>query len=112
VLLNEALHVFPGCLTLTLWVRTVSVLALGLGVAWSVRAGPSGSLPSAGSWFASWCGVVAVVRPGVGLPGVGVCRGCPGEKIPQEGHDGDLLPGASLVFLTFWLPWWLAFCGL
>jgi hypothetical protein len=31
VLLNEALHVFPGCLGPSRWVRTVSVLALGGG---------------------------------------------------------------------------------
>jgi hypothetical protein len=74
----------------------------GLGVAWSVQAGPSGSLPSAGSWFAV-VGGVGRVWVHLVVPGVGVCRGClsPVRRFRRKVMMETCFPGASLVFLTF-----------
>jgi hypothetical protein len=82
--------------------ETVSVLALGVG----------SSLVCTGRAvrISSFCRVV-VCRRGWCVAGVGSlgCTGCgglsgllvPGEKIPQEGHDGDLLPRCEFGLLDF-----------
>jgi hypothetical protein len=95
-------YVFPGCLRPHVVGETVSVLALGVGSSLVCTAGPSGSLPSAVVCRRGWCGGRWGSLPGLACQ---VWEGLSGllvpEKIPQVGHDGDLLPGASLVFLTF-----------
>jgi hypothetical protein len=85
-----------------LWVRPLVCWRWGLGVAWSVRPGRQDL------FLLPWFAVVGGVGGRWGsLPGLAcqVWEGLSGlrvpEKIPQVGHDGDLLPGASLVFLTF-----------